>query len=253
MILGAGTTRAVFFDSGGTLATPTHASWWPKPRFAELVTAAGLSTPADDDASRAALAAGTAYLAERWRVTTLEEEHGVYVGFYDVVLRRLYGVAPAELLRALADAAVYELDQEPYADTMLVLDGLAEAGVRLGVITNAGPSIELRHRDMGLRDYFEPFVISAVVGHEKPGARIYQIALEQASLAPSDVAFVDDVAENVRTALDLGMQAFLIDRTGHAAGDQPGGGHSLPTMTALDELLSMIIGDPAQPRVADFQ
>lgn len=242
--------RAVFFDSGGTLARPLRDEGWPKPRFAELIAAAGLPVP-DDDAAGAALKAGTAYLAERWRLTTLDEELAAYRGFYEIVLHTLYDDAPAPLVHDLAEAAVYDLDQEPFDDTVPVLDRLRDAGVRLAVITNAGPSIELRHRDMGLRDYFDPFVISAVVGHEKPGAPIYRIALEHAGLAPADAVFVDDVAENVRAALEVGMDAYLIDHSLTDHGGAPPTSSDLTALPSLTALLPMIINGETPHGVAN--
>jgi putative hydrolase of the HAD superfamily len=230
--------KAVFFDSGGTLARPLGEDWWPKPRFAELIAASGRPV-AGADQTRAALGAGMEYLANHQAIATIADEVDVYVAFYRIVLRALYDHAQDDLCRALAQAAVFDLDQEPYEDTRPVLRSLADAGVAMGIVSNAGPSLELRYRDMGLRDFFDPFVISAVVKSEKPATRIYEIALERAAFEPGDVVFVDDVAANVHTAAGLGMRAYLIDRDGGA------GDGELPTLSDLRRL-PMIIGTYAR-------
>ena len=226
--------RIVFFDSGDTLLRPIGTGWWPKPRTTELITDAGLPAP-DEARLHAALAAGEPFLARRQVMPSIDEELATYVGFYKVVLARLFEEFPAGLPHALAEAAVFEMDQEPFEDTVPALERLASSDVRMGVISNAGPSLELRHRDLGLRRYFDPFVISAVVRCKKPGRRIYQHALETAGLAPEDVVFVDDLVENVETATDLGMTCYVIDRDGAARA-----AHDLPSIVDLAELVDVI-------------
>ncbi|WP_162449635.1 HAD family hydrolase [Phytoactinopolyspora mesophila] len=239
-----GRVAAVFFDSGGTLARPLGGDWWPKPRFAELIGDAGLPIP-DDEHTRAALEAGSGHLARHQEMATFDDEVDVYIGFYRIVLRALYDYAPDSLVRALAEASVFELDQQPYEDTLPVLQALADSGIRLGIVSNAGPSLELRYRDMGLRRFFDPFVISAMVASEKPATRIYEIALERAALEPGDVVFVDDVAENVRAAAGLGMRAYLIDREGLADVSE------LPVLPDLRELAVIIGGARIAPTTVD--
>lgn len=223
--------RAVFFDSGGTLLRPISGQWWPKPRLRELLSAAGLPVPANDRLL-SALAAAEPQLARRQVMPTLQEELAAYVDYYETALGVLFETIPARLPHALAEAAVYELDQEPFEDTVPALERLSRAGLRLGIISNAGPSLELRHRDLGLRGYFDPFVVSAVVGCTKPGRRIYELALEAAALAPAEAIFVDDVRENVHAAAELGMSGYVIDRDG----DPGPASRDMPTITDLTEL-----------------
>lgn len=233
--------RAVFFDSGGTLTLPTHQSWWPKPRFEELVAAAGFPPPAEG-AARIALAEGAGYLARRPHLADVAQETEAYVEFYRIVLRRLFGCASDDLTARLAVAAVHDLDQEPYPDVIPTLDRLREAGVVTGIVSNAGPSLELRYRDMGLRDRLDPFVLSAVVGVEKPSRGIYLRALEEAGLAPEQVVFVDDVGDNVVAAARLGMRGYVIDRDGRGATSP-----DLATVGDLDELLAAAGLGPLRP------
>jgi putative hydrolase of the HAD superfamily len=221
----------VLFDSGGTLARPLAGGWWPKPRFSELVSAAGLPLP---DEARLTDAYAAAARRLTGRLLTLDEELAAYSAFYTATLADLYGTYPGRLPDALAQAAVFDLDQEPYEDVVPTLDRLAAAGLRLGVVSNAAPSIELRHQGMGLRDYFDPFVVSAVVGHAKPAREIYEIALAAWRATASDVAFVDDVEENVVAAAALGMVGYLIDRDGVAVAA------SVPTITGLGELARLL-------------
>jgi len=226
----------VLFDSGGTLARPLAGGWWPKPRFAELVTAAGLRAP--DEGRLADVYAGVAeHMGEPLR--TLDEELVAYTAFYAVTLDELYDSYPVTLPDALARAAVYDLDQEPYEDAVPTLDRLVAAGLQLGVVSNAAPSIEMRHREMGLRDYFDPFVVSSVVGLAKPDREIYEIALAALARRAEEVAFVDDVPENVTAAGSLGMAGCVIDRDGAML-------TNLPAIRSLNELVDVLGLEPAR-------
>lgn len=83
--------KAVFFDSGGTLTHPTGGTWWPKPRFGEMLEGAGFSSP-DREATEAALAEGPEYLVNH-PAPDLESELATYAAFYRIVLGRLFGSA----------------------------------------------------------------------------------------------------------------------------------------------------------------
>lgn len=212
--------EGILFDSGDVLMTPTHGGWFPKPRFAELISAHGLPVP-QPEAVDAALDAGMTYLSRHHRLRGLDDEVRQFDEYYRIVLGRLFVDYPVELGRELALAAVFECDQAPFADTERVLFDLREAGLRLGVLSNAGPSLSIRYEAMGLRDVFDIFVISALVGLVKPDPRIYQIALEQLDLPAASVAFIDDDPDNVDTATELGMLAVVMDRY-HALTGQEG-------------------------------
>lgn len=220
-----GAVKAVFFDSGGTLTYPTRGSWWPKPRFGELLEAAGFPSP-DREAAEAALAEGSEYLADH-PASDLESELATYTEFYRIVLGRLLGSAPAKLVGRLATAAVYDLDQQTYPDVIPGVRRLSEAGVATGIVSNAGPSLELRYRDMGIRDDFDPFLLSDVVGMHKPSDGIYHLALDLSGWEAGEVVFVDDVPANVEAADRVGMRGILIERDGGEVAD-------------LDDLLELL-------------
>lgn len=89
---------------------------------------------------------------------------------------------------------------------------LLKPGHKLGLISNAFPSLEELLDLLDLSGYFDSLVISALVGVSKPDARIFQIALEDLGVEAKDSLFVDDMEENVLAAEELGFTAFLIDR-----------------------------------------
>lgn len=116
-----------------------------------------------------------------------------------------------------------------------MLDRWRSRGLRLGVVSNAWPSLERDYRARSLPDYFDPFVISAQVGCSKPDARIFQVALDRLGLPPHDVLLVDDSPRNVATARALGMQGVALARADPAvSGD-------LPVATSLTEVDALLL------------
>lgn len=65
----------------------------------------------------------------------------------------------------------------------------------------------------GLGDAVDAMIISAEEGVAKPGARIYQIALERLDVQPGQAVFVDDAAENVQAAQAIGMYSVQFKNT----------------------------------------
>jgi len=60
---------------------------------------------------------------------------------------------------------------------------------------------------------FDEYVLSYEVGFMKPHPRIYQIAVDKAEVSPNECLFIDDRAENIEAARQLGIQTihFLED------------------------------------------
>jgi putative hydrolase of the HAD superfamily len=92
---------------------------------------------------------------------------------------------------------------------------------RLAVISNFYlPGLPAQYLQSHNMAHFFDFILdSATLGHKKPGHRIYQHALAQAGLAPSDasrVLFIGDRIDlDINPPRALGMQVMHFDRTSH--------------------------------------
>ena len=94
--------------------------------------------------------------------------------------------------------------------------------------------MDRRYRQLGIRDYFDAFAISALVGCWKPCERIYTTAIDELGLPPESLVFVDDWPENVAAAGRLGMRGVVISRYGKTPKTD------LPVVSNLDEFVAMI-------------
>jgi epoxide hydrolase-like predicted phosphatase len=80
-------------------------------------------------------------------------------------------------------------------------------GLRAAALTNnwGGDGTQI------LREHFDPFVESCVVGLRKPDPRIYLHACEAAGVRPPEAVFLDDIGRNLKPARELGMRTIKVD------------------------------------------
>lgn len=206
--------EGILFDSGDTLVRPIGGTWWPSPHFDEVLAGHGIQS-LDRSNLDEALQKGAEYLNENHCVSTEDEEREQFEEYYSIVLAEL-GLPdpPPGLTSGLGHATVDRLEIEPFADTKGVLQQLHEKQFKLGIISNAWPSLEKKYRQLGLRGFFDVFVISSRVGCCKPADRIFEQAIQSMGLPPETLLFVDDCPEYVRKAKKLGLNGLLIARAG---------------------------------------
>jgi putative hydrolase of the HAD superfamily len=91
-------------------------------------------------------------------------------------------------------------------------EGLAQAGLRIGVVTNGPPAMQQRKIErLGVRERVSALAISGELGIAKPDPRIFLTALAQLALDPAQCAFVGDHPDNdVLPAEALGMRAIWL-------------------------------------------
>jgi putative hydrolase of the HAD superfamily len=110
----------------------------------------------------------------------------------------------ARLMAYIAEAGV------PRPRMLEAIRRIRARGLRTAALTNnwvrEGP--REGHR---LREHFDAFVESAVVGLRKPDPRIYELVCRELGVAPSSAAFHDDIGRNLKTARALGMSTIKVD------------------------------------------
>jgi putative hydrolase of the HAD superfamily len=125
---------------------------------------------------------------------------------------------------------LFDLYMEPehytvFDDVLPTLQRLQEAGIKIGLISNFASELRLILEAKGLLSYFDPLIISADAGVEKPNPAIFRMALEQSGLEAADVLYIGDHETNdIWAPAQVGMDAVRILRYPYQKGD---GIHSL--------------------------
>ena len=115
-------------------------------------------------------------------------------------------VSGAAIMAAIAEAGV--------ARPMMLeaIRRLRARRLRVGALTNnwkrAGPEDDvIPHR---LKDHFDVFIESRVVGLRKPDPKIYALACRELGVPPERTAFLDDIGTNLKPARALGMATIKV-------------------------------------------
>ncbi|TQF66070.1 HAD-IA family hydrolase [Rhodococcus spelaei] len=87
-----------------------------------------------------------------------------------------------------------------------IIADLRGRGVRTAILSNdPGGSAGIALRGFGGGRLVDEVVLSGDVGLAKPDPRIFRLTAHRLGLSPEDCVFVDDLAANVRGAVDAGM------------------------------------------------
>jgi putative hydrolase of the HAD superfamily len=115
--------------------------------------------------------------------------------------------------REKADARGMWHKVEPTLD--LTLTQLRQKGYTLGVISNSDGRLRDKFYDLGLTRHFSIILDSEEVGIEKPDPRLFQMALQECGLKPSESLYIGDIYSiDVIGARRAGMNAILYDPGG---------------------------------------
>jgi len=94
-----------------------------------------------------------------------------------------------------------------------ILPDLKSAGVTLGVISNWDSRLPATLQNMGLAQYFDFILPSAMIGSAKPDGKIFQEALRLANVDSDDACHIgDEIRTDVEGARNAGIDSILIDR-----------------------------------------
>lgn len=180
-------------------------------------------------------------------IADYEREHGIAAGSVNrVVASTGADGAWGRLERGLSDfaafapafeaecaAAGFALDarvmfermaaaSQPRPAMLAAIRALRARGLRVAALTNNWPSEDRGDGMRELRDHFDAFFESSVLGLQKPDPRIYQHACSALAIAPEQAVFLDDIGRNLKIARALGMQTIKVDTPEQALAELAG-------------------------------
>lgn len=197
--------RGILFDAGDTLYAPIGGRWNPRFDFEETLlryhpeVAFDRFAEAIDVGKRFMDAAPATMLRDDYHRVILSE-----LGIHDPSRDLL-----ADLNRPL-DVPVVEV----FPDVPPALAELQACGVRMAIVSDTDGDLEQAFSNLGLRQFFDVFVVSEAMGCCKPDPRMYRAGSDGLGLAPSECLFVDNDPDLVLAAIHLGYQGIAIDRYG---------------------------------------
>jgi HAD superfamily hydrolase (TIGR01509 family) len=124
---------------------------------------------------------------------------------------------PTEVLREAWTAADRDesLWSQPIPGALECLIRLREAGIRLGVVSNADGRVAQSLGRLGLAPFFDVIVDSATVGVAKPDPRIFEPALAELRTPPERTWYIGDtVAYDAAAADAAGLLSWVVDHRG---------------------------------------
>ena len=123
-----------------------------------------------------------------------------------------------------------------FDDTIPALTACRQMGLKVGLISNMNQSGDQLAGSMGLLPHVDFSITSLEVGAEKPDPLIFERALLRAGAQPESAVHVgDQLTSDVAGALNVGINAVLLDRDGNHKdyAEQP----RITGLTELPELL----------------
>lgn len=205
--------QGLLLDSGDTVIGPRGGRWNPRYDFEERLALYWPDIPTDRLAE--AVAAGE-------RLMISYPGTAPYALYYREILDHLGVVSPSwsdeELLAALLPPLDPAEVVEVLPDTLEALDELRRRGVPVVVMSNAWAGLDKVYEQLGIGHYFAGFVISELLGCEKPDPRMYRTASDLLGLSAGDCLFVDDHLPHVEAALALGYDGCHLTRRRSGSG-----------------------------------
>jgi len=126
---------------------------------------------------------------------------------------------PRDKIEETADALIAVWDKYSKLDLFCIslLNTLKKRKITTALITNYDHPRAVRKlvAKTGMNEYFSAVIISGDHGINKPDPAIFQLALNNTGLKPSEVIFVGDSEEDVVGANNSGLMSVLIDRKRH--------------------------------------
>jgi putative hydrolase of the HAD superfamily len=86
---------------------------------------------------------------------------------------------------------------------------LAESGLRIGILSNMGEdTLAYMRQEFSWLGDFDHHTWSCELGIAKPDPAIYTYTCEKLGVAPAEALFLDDKAENIRAAEEVGLNGI---------------------------------------------
>jgi HAD superfamily hydrolase (TIGR01662 family) len=231
-------TRAVFFDVDFTLLYPGPT--FQGKGYQRFCAKHGMRV---DERAFARAVAEASVLLEDVRTHRYDEQ--LFIDYTRRIIEGMGGSGPG------VEACAREMHQEwtryqhfsLYDDVEPALRELSKAGVRIGLISNTHRCLASFQEHFELEAYISGAISSSEHGYNKPHPSIFRAALDLLEVEPGESVMVGDhPAHDIEGALQVGMRAVLLKRSGATIRWTDASFDGVPVITSLLELPALLRG-----------
>lgn len=205
--------KAILFDSGKVLNSPVTDNWFISPKFRNYVDKNKFNNINKKRIS-AAFDKALEYISQQKLITTKDDEYKHFVRFYEIFSSVLPELdLSSEDIKNIAEDLVFNIKKYAfYEDAVAVIPKL-KSRYKLGIVSDAWPSLLDVYEQSDMIMYFDSFVISSLIGTTKPDKEVYITALKELNVKPKEVLFIDDSLKNCMGTVNVGINAILLCRS----------------------------------------
>ncbi len=226
----------VYLDAGGTLIDPFPSVGGV---YARAGKAHGLEANSLDLQRGFAQVWSEARGAQSARFTTFGRDEPETHAFWRSLVFDVLDVVGFDGDKEACFLAFFRAFEEPeawtvYPDVQPLLAGLKRRGIKAGLLSNWDYRLPPLLQRLGIQD-LQPQIISCFEGIAKPDPELYRRAAQRVGIAPERIVYVGDHRDlDLDPALEVGFEAYLIDREGKEEHDP----RAIKSLTALLDLLT---------------
>lgn len=204
--------KAILIDSGRVLNEPVTGHWFITPNFFKYIDKIAFDAIPPSKV-KMAFSKATEYISKQKSVVNLDEEYFHFRKYYDIFFEYLpeLSVSNTKIENVTKDLVFNPNKYVFYKDVYDVIPYLSKH-YKLAVVSDAWPSLEEVFIKAGLRDYFSSFIISSLLGTNKPDELMYKSAIDELGVTAEETIFIDDNIVNCDGAKKLGINSFLMCR-----------------------------------------
>ena len=146
-----------------------------------------------------------------FNTNTYESEVEFYKEYYREILSEECGYIDEKVANDIF-TLMWLNDRVLYDDVIETFKEIKKKGLKIGIISDTGLSLENTLVSLGLKEYIDCYVSSKEVGVMKPNPKIYNVALDKLGVRASECIYIDDYDKEVEGAINLGFKGFRINR-----------------------------------------
>lgn len=204
--------KAILFDSGRVLNYPPSGNWFIPPNFFRYVDRK-LFNNISKNRKKLAFEKAYNYISLCRLIKTQQEEYKYFVEYYNIFFKELPELnLSTDDVKSVAKDLVFNPEKYVFFSEVANVISTLSNKYKLGVVSDAWPSLNSVFKAAKLRNYFSTFIISSTLGVTKPDSIMYQTALDELGVLPQNAVFVDDNLKNCIGADRLGIHSVLLCR-----------------------------------------